>query len=193
MTAISLPSNTFAINLCILVCMSDETNEDEEDNENDFRVETSTVPEHHERRALSTTTGKPDGKTAEKPGKQKVKGVILMTKKIPKKPTEETDPVIMTNFEDVFMTDKQILVLDRNQRKNQQFLKAIQDVMKQFSEMYEIPERVAEKESRNNASYEEVLEPEPEPDQRDPDPRKGGQLSNRINGQRFSFSNDLIN
>ena len=79
---------------------------------------------------------------AEKPKEDKKRVVISMTKNKPRKPTVEplqgADQIILTNFTDDLLKNKQIVVLDRNQKKNEQFLKAIQDVMREFAKMYEV-------------------------------------------------------
>lgn len=137
------------------VCVTDEDydDEDEENDSGDKVPETTTSPpptEQHARRDLhliSQTNGidqqQKQKSKAEKSKEDKKRLVISMNKDKPKKPTveplHEADQIILTNFTDDLLKNKQIVVLDRNQKKNEQFLKAIQDVMREFAKMYEIP------------------------------------------------------
>lgn len=62
------------------------------------------------------------------------------------------DHIILSNLQGELLRDKQIIILDKNQKKNEQFLKAIQDVMREFSKMYEIPREEQEAKTTPDAT-----------------------------------------
>ena len=49
------------------------------------------------------------------------------------------DPLILTDFSDQLLKNKQIVIVDRDKHKNRLFLNAIKQVLQDFEQMYQIP------------------------------------------------------
>lgn len=104
---------------------------------------------------------------------------------VPVDQTDTMDPILLTDFQDQLLRNKQIVIVDRDKHKNQLFLKAISEVLQDFQQMYEIPHDDDDHTTAPSATTQDILpenpitSPDPLVIDNDVDPSLGQRHENR--------------